>query len=73
MTDKEWNKIREGWRKKVKDGDLKCNCDMIPFALSNQKEPWQWVSRAYLEEMQKICDTPEFKKSVKEGMRFLLG
>jgi hypothetical protein len=72
MTDEEWEETRDRWKKKVKDGDLMCDGNMIPFAVSlKTQEPWMWVSREYLENAQKICDDPKFKESVAEAMKSL--
>lgn len=65
MIDAEWAKVRDRWKKKVPNGDLKCDENMIPHSLDyHTGEPWVWVSRQYLEWMQSITNDPEFQKSV---------
>jgi hypothetical protein len=65
MTDTEWMEIRERWRLECKDGNLDCADDMIPAVVSLRTgEPYAWVSRQYVEDMQKITDDLAFKASV---------
>lgn len=52
MTDKEWNEVRERWRAKCQDGDLRCGPDMIPTVITNGV-PWGWLSRQQIEELDK--------------------
>jgi hypothetical protein len=68
MTDQEWLEIRERWKAKVKDGDLLCDENMIPYVLDKYKEPYAWVSRQFVENLNKYCEQPEFKKSAAEAL-----
>lgn len=71
MTDSDWGKVRDGWRKKCRNGDLKCGPDMIPTCVSVSGEPWAWTSRAYVERVQEYCSHPEFQASVERVRKFL--
>ncbi len=62
MTDEEWIKLRDTWKTKVKDNDLRCNDNMIPHTLDVQGVPWTWVSRAYVERMQKLYEQAKLRR-----------
>ncbi len=64
MTDQKWQEIRERWRLKVKDGDMKCEDDWVPYVVGNDGVPWMWVSRACVERHQEFRKSVELQKSV---------